>query len=165
MEIPHYNSDCCETSSRIKAVPTHQHTVALTGGSRHTYVNAIYGVERLASYDTIVLPCYVLYFSFTLGISEINDSEYMQIRGFFVLGVKHKNKSNHLYTGVPGGMVNILGGHSIGHSKQKKCIHVSYSERFLRFHSSVAKLLIRKRYYIPFLITYLLTYSMVQSPS
>jgi hypothetical protein len=35
------------------------------------------------------------------------------------------------YTGVPGGKVNILGGHSIGHSK-KNCLyqHVSYSERF-----------------------------------
>jgi hypothetical protein len=33
--------------------------------------------------------------------------------------------------GVPGGKVNILGGHSIGHSKQK-CLfeHLSYSERF-----------------------------------
>ena len=32
-----------------------------------------------------------------------------------------------------GGKVNILGGHSIGHSKQK-CLyeHVSYSERFPR---------------------------------
>jgi len=39
-----------------------------------------------------------------------------------------------IYTqGVPGGKVNILGGHSIGHSKQK-CLyeHVSYSERFPR---------------------------------
>jgi len=37
------------------------------------------------------------------------------------------------YTGVPGGKVNILGNHSIGHSKQK-CLyeHVSYSERFPR---------------------------------
>jgi len=36
--------------------------------------------------------------------------------------------------GVPGGKVNILGGHSIGHSKQK-CLyeHVSYSERFPRW--------------------------------
>jgi len=35
--------------------------------------------------------------------------------------------------GVPGGKVNILGGHSIGHSKQK-CLyeHVPYSERFPR---------------------------------
>jgi len=35
--------------------------------------------------------------------------------------------------GVPGGKVNILGGHSIGHSKQK-CLyeHVSYSEQFPR---------------------------------
>ena len=39
----------------------------------------------------------------------------------------------YAYTGVPGGKVNILGGHSIGQSKQK-CLHehVSYSERFLR---------------------------------
>jgi len=35
--------------------------------------------------------------------------------------------------GVPGGKVNILGGHNIGYSKQK-CLyeHVSYSERFPR---------------------------------
>ena len=35
--------------------------------------------------------------------------------------------------GVPGGKVNILEGHSIGHSKQK-CLYeyVSYSERFPR---------------------------------
>jgi hypothetical protein len=34
---------------------------------------------------------------------------------------------------VLGGKVNILGGHSIGHSKQKIVyIHVSYSERFPR---------------------------------
>jgi hypothetical protein len=36
---------------------------------------------------------------------------------------------------VPGGKVNILGGHSIGHSKQKRksiYVHVSYSERFPR---------------------------------
>jgi hypothetical protein len=35
---------------------------------------------------------------------------------------------------VPGGKVNILGGHIIGHSKQKTvCVHVSYSERFPRY--------------------------------
>jgi hypothetical protein len=35
--------------------------------------------------------------------------------------------------GVSGGNVNILGGYSIGHSKQKSvCVQVSYSERFLR---------------------------------
>ena len=34
---------------------------------------------------------------------------------------------------VPGGKVNILGGHSIGHSKQKTLYeHVSCSERFPR---------------------------------
>ena len=41
--------------------------------------------------------------------------------------------SNGSIQGVPGGKINILGGHSIGHSKQK-CLyeHVSYSERFPR---------------------------------
>ena len=35
--------------------------------------------------------------------------------------------------GVPGGKVNIVGGHIIGHSKQKFLYeHVSYSERFPR---------------------------------
>jgi hypothetical protein len=38
-----------------------------------------------------------------------------------------------LIQGVPGGKVNILGVHSIGHSKQKTLYeHVSYSERFPR---------------------------------
>jgi hypothetical protein len=40
------------------------------------------------------------------------------------------------HTECPGGKVHILGGHSIGHSKQKKknaYIHVSYSERFPRW--------------------------------
>jgi len=35
--------------------------------------------------------------------------------------------------GVPGGKVNILEGHNIGHSKQKTLYeHVSYSKRFPR---------------------------------
>jgi hypothetical protein len=35
---------------------------------------------------------------------------------------------------VPGGKVNILGGHSIGHFKQKGVyVHVSYSGRFPRY--------------------------------
>jgi hypothetical protein len=35
------------------------------------------------------------------------------------------------YTGVPGGKVNILGGHSTRHSKKKSLYeHVSYSEQF-----------------------------------
>jgi len=53
--------------------------------------------------------------------------------------------------GVPRGKVNILGGHIIGHSKQK-CLyeHVSYSKRFPRrlFECTTAKLLIRKIYYL-----------------
>ena len=46
-----------------------------------------------------------------------------------VAGVSFHGK----YTGCPRRMVNILGGHSIGHSKQK-CLyeHVSYSEQFPR---------------------------------
>jgi hypothetical protein len=56
--------------------------------------------------------------------------------------VKHHNiyvlcgsvvEYNFYIQGVPGGKVNILGGHSIGHSKQKTLYeHVSYSERFPR---------------------------------
>jgi hypothetical protein len=35
---------------------------------------------------------------------------------------------------VPGGKVNILGGHNISHSKQGIAyVHVSYSERFPRY--------------------------------
>jgi hypothetical protein len=60
-----------------------------------------------------------------------------------VLGPLERANLNHLTTyvsittaiqGVPGGKVSILGGHSIGHSKQK-CVHanVSYSERLLRY--------------------------------
>jgi hypothetical protein len=50
----------------------------------------------------------------------------------------HRRKYRAIYApayiqGVPGGKVNILGGHSIGHSKQKTSYeHVSYSERFRR---------------------------------
>jgi hypothetical protein len=56
----------------------------------------------------------------------------------------------------PGGKVSILGGHSIGHSKQKKCICTcvlfqTVSEIEL-FHCTLPKLLIRKRYYVLFLI-------------
>jgi hypothetical protein len=41
-------------------------------------------------------------------------------------------KSSSSYTGVLRGKVNILGFHSIDHSKKKRlCEHVSYSEQFL----------------------------------
>jgi hypothetical protein len=57
--------------------------------------------------------------------------------------------------GVLGGKVSILGGHSIGHSKQNKCICTrvlfrTVSEREL-INSTDAKWLIRKRYYVLFL--------------
>jgi hypothetical protein len=35
--------------------------------------------------------------------------------------------------GVPRGTVNILGGHTVGHSKEKSVyVHMSHSERFPR---------------------------------
>jgi hypothetical protein len=37
----------------------------------------------------------------------------------------------NMYTGVPGGKVNILEGYTVGHSKKKSLYkHMSYSERF-----------------------------------
>ena len=46
---------------------------------------------------------------------------------------KEMSRHNDSIQGVPGGNVNILGGHRIGHSKQKSLyVHVSYSERFPR---------------------------------
>jgi hypothetical protein len=42
-------------------------------------------------------------------------------------------KTTGTIQGVPGGKVNILGGHSISQSKQESVyVHVSYSERFPR---------------------------------
>jgi hypothetical protein len=50
------------------------------------------------------------------------------------LGMDWALWEGYIYTGVPGGKVNILGGYSIGHSKQKTLYeHVSYSERFPRY--------------------------------
>jgi hypothetical protein len=49
-----------------------------------------------------------------------------------------ENSNSNLATlciiqGVPGGKISILGGHNIGHSKQKIIyVHVSYSEQFPR---------------------------------
>jgi hypothetical protein len=43
----------------------------------------------------------------------------------------HKKNRFHSYIqDLPGGQVNIMGGHSIGHSKQYVYGHVSYSEQF-----------------------------------
>jgi hypothetical protein len=50
-----------------------------------------------------------------------------------VLSNPRPNLYNLCIQSVQGGKVNILGGHSIGHSKQKTLYeHVSYSERFPR---------------------------------
>jgi hypothetical protein len=47
-----------------------------------------------------------------------------------LLKFSSKNKRSYIQSGQ-GGKVNILGGHSIGHSKKKTLYeHVSYSERF-----------------------------------
>jgi hypothetical protein len=58
---------------------------------------------------------------------------------------------------VLGWKVNIQGGHSIGHSKQKSVyVHVSYSNisEIEPFRCTVPKLLIRKRYDVLFLISF-----------
>jgi hypothetical protein len=57
-------------------------------------------------------------------------------------------KIERIIQGVPGGKVNIHGGHSIGHSKGQKCIFTCV----LLLTVSVPKLLITKRYYVVFLI-------------
>jgi hypothetical protein len=55
------------------------------------------------------------------------SSEYIYI---FFQNCKALFETSYIYTGVPGGKVNILGGHSIGHSKKESLYeHVSYSER------------------------------------
>jgi hypothetical protein len=51
--------------------------------------------------------------------------------------------------------VNVLGGHSIGHSKQKMymtCVLFRMVSEIELVHCRVPKLLIRKRYYVLFLI-------------
>jgi hypothetical protein len=51
---------------------------------------------------------------------------------------------------VPGGKVNILEGHNIGHSKQKKyictCVLFRTVSEISLFHCTVPKLLVTKRY-------------------
>jgi hypothetical protein len=58
---------------------------------------------------------------------------------------------------VPGGKVIILGGHSIGHSRQKKvytCMGpIPNGSEMQLFHCTVLKLLKRKGYYVLILIT------------
>jgi hypothetical protein len=55
-----------------------------------------------------------------------------KVKGTLILYNIHTYIYIHIQ-GVPGGKDNILGGRSIGHSKQKTLFeHVSYSERFPR---------------------------------
>jgi hypothetical protein len=75
--------------------------------------------------------------------------------------LEHSDQNNHIIDpvflqNVPGGKVNILGGHTVDHSKQKKCIctcvpFLTVSEIQL-FHCTIPNLLVRKRYYVLFLI-------------
>ena len=68
--------------------------------------------------DTSTAPAY-----YALYPAMVSDTQELRIQ----------TSSLPVYTGVPGGKVNILGGHSIGHSKQTFLYeHVSYSERFPR---------------------------------
>jgi hypothetical protein len=60
--------------------------------------------------------------------------------------------NNKFIQGVPGGKVSILGGLSIGHSKQNRvyiCLIRTVS-RIELFQCTVPKLLIRKKYYVLF---------------
>jgi hypothetical protein len=60
-----------------------------------------------------------------------------------------------MYAGVPRGKVNILGGHSIGHYKQKyicTCVLLRTISEIELFHRAIPNLVIRKIYYILFLI-------------
>jgi hypothetical protein len=65
-------------------------------------------------------------------------------------------KTSIYIQGVSGGKVSILGDHSIGHSTQRKCICACVQFRTVSetelFHCTITELLIRKRYYVPFLI-------------
>ena len=78
--------------------------------------------------------------------------------GYFhisVTQVSYLSNKLHNTQSVPGGSVNILGGHSIGHSKQKcvLCTRVLFRtvSEIALFHCKVANLLI-KRYHVLFLI-------------
>jgi len=55
---------------------------------------------------------------------------------------------------VPGGKVIILGHRSIGHSQQKSICGLFWTvSKIELFHCTVAELLIRRRYYVLFLIS------------
>jgi hypothetical protein len=67
---------------------------------------------------------------FPLSTEEVNFVSLMFCLCFLVAEARWKAA---FIQGVPGGKVNILGGHGIGHSKQNTLYeHVSYSERFPR---------------------------------
>jgi hypothetical protein len=64
---------------------------------------------------------------------------------------------SRVYAGIIGGKGNILGGHNVGHSKQNSlytriCVLFRTVSEIQRFHCTVCKLLIRKRYYVLFLM-------------
>jgi hypothetical protein len=65
---------------------------------------------------------------------------------------EEENSGLFFIQNVPGGKVNIQGGHSIGHSKQNSvCVLFRTVSEIEIFHCTVPKLLIRKRYYVLFL--------------
>jgi hypothetical protein len=73
------------------------------------------------------------------GLGQNSDQAWEWRRSFEIKDIQ----------GVPRRKVNFLGGHSIGHSKQK-IVHVPVLFRTVSeielFHCTVTKLLIRKRY-------------------
>jgi hypothetical protein len=61
-----------------------------------------------------------------------------------------KNLGRNIHD-VPEGKVNILGGPSVGHSKEKSVLFRTVPEIEI-FHCTAPKLLVRNRYYVLFLI-------------
>jgi hypothetical protein len=89
-----------------------------------------------------------------MGGNPMNDKEIISIRIFKKIHNGFQNRTQK-FTEYTGGNVNILGVHSIGHSKQKNCIRKCVLFRTVfeikGLHCPVTRLLI-KRYYVLFLI-------------
>jgi hypothetical protein len=81
--------------------------------------------------EDMLLFCFI-YINFDKAAIFLFLFQYLEVRGVKVKK-RHARHLTFLIQGVPGGKDNILGGHCIGHSKQKTLYeHVSYSLRFPR---------------------------------
>jgi hypothetical protein len=79
---------------------------------------------------------------------------------FKLFRIHHSQSSYHRILhikSIPAGKVSILGGHSAGHSKQKKkyistCVLFQMVSKIELFHCRVPNFLLRERYYALFLM-------------